>query len=72
MIRTSWHNTRNLHLSRTKNTILVDSNVRKLVVTHHGSEKTYEGCNLEGANLFGADLSGANLTGAIISEATLE
>ena len=72
MIRTSWHNTRNLHLSRTKNTILVDSNVRKLVVTHHGSEKTYEGCNLEGANLFGADLSGANLTGANISEATLE
>ncbi|BAZ37689.1 rfrA pentapeptide repeat-containing protein [Calothrix sp. NIES-4101] len=68
---TNFHLAKNLDLTRVDGTILSNSPVRDLVVSHRGVGKSYRGCNLEGANLAYADLSDADLTQANISKAIL-
>ncbi|WP_414619922.1 pentapeptide repeat-containing protein [Calothrix sp. CCY 0018] len=70
LICTSFHLAKNLKLARVDGTILTNPNVRDLVVTHRGVNKSYLGCNFKGANLEYADLSDADFTAADISEAT--
>ncbi len=71
-LRTNFYQVKYLDRARVGQTILADSTVRDLVVTHQGRHKPYIGRNLKGTNLAGADLSGADLTEVDISEATLE
>lgn len=70
--RTCWANVKKLDFARVGGTILIDSDVRDLLVTGQGRNKRYIGRNLKGANLAGADLRDADLTEADISDATLE
>lgn len=70
--RTNWHQANKLDRARVGGTILSNSEVRDLLVTHRGTKKSYVGLNLQGANLVGADLSDADFTGADVSEATFE
>lgn len=72
LTRTNFHLATNLDLARVSNTILIDREVRDLVVTHRGANQSYRGRNLKGANLAGADLRDADLTEADVSEATFE
>jgi uncharacterized protein YjbI with pentapeptide repeats len=72
LTHTNLHQTKKLDLARVGNTILIDTKVRDLVVTHRGAKQSYIGCNLKGANLIGADLNDADLTEADISGANLE
>ena len=69
--QTHWHHTKRLDRSRVGGTILLDPDVRDLLVTGQGRSKRYRGRNLKGANLTGADLTLADLTEADISGATL-
>ena len=71
LTRTNFHQARQLHQAMVHQTILADSEVRELVVTHQGQNKSYAGRNLKGADLTCADLRGANLIAANISEANL-
>ena len=72
LTHTNLHQTKQLDFARVGNTILIDTKVRDLVVTHRGAKQSYIGCNLKGANLAGADLNDADLTEADISEANLQ
>jgi uncharacterized protein YjbI with pentapeptide repeats len=72
LTRTNLHQTKKLDRARVGNTILIDTKVRDLVVTHRGAKQSYIECNLKGANLVGADLNDADLTEADISGATLQ
>lgn len=72
LTRSNWHQVTKLDRARPGNTILRNSVVRELLVTHRGASKSYAGCNLQGANLIGADLRNADLRGADISQATFE
>jgi len=69
---TNWHQARKLDRARVGETILLNSKVRELAVTHRGAGQSYKGLDLRGAHLAGADLSDADLTEADISNATLE
>jgi uncharacterized protein YjbI with pentapeptide repeats len=71
LTHTNFYQTHKLHQARIKNTILINSNVRDLLVTHNGANQSYKGCNLQGAYLALANLHNANLTEADISLATL-
>jgi uncharacterized protein YjbI with pentapeptide repeats len=70
--RTYFSNAKYLDKARFGGTILVDPNVRNLLVTLQGINGNYVGHNLKGANLRGAVLSNANFTEADISDANLE
>ncbi|MEG3955892.1 pentapeptide repeat-containing protein [Microcoleus sp. herbarium2] len=70
--RTCWSNTKYLEQARFGGTILVDPNVRNLLVTLQGINGNYVGCNLKGSHLVDAILSNANFTEADISDANLE
>ncbi|PSB33690.1 pentapeptide repeat-containing protein [Stenomitos frigidus] len=70
--RACWVNARNLNWSRLGYTILVDPEVRKLLVTGDGSGESYSGKNFKEANLSKADLTNANLTEADLSGAILD
>jgi uncharacterized protein YjbI with pentapeptide repeats len=72
LTRTNFHLAKKLQLARVDGTILTNSRVRDLVVSHRGVNKSYIGCNLKGANLENADLSDADLTATDLSEATFE
>ena len=72
IVGTNWHKSKKLDRARVGNTILIDSEVRDLVVTHRGAKKSYVRNILKGANLVDADLSDANLTEADISGANLQ
>jgi uncharacterized protein YjbI with pentapeptide repeats len=77
LTRTNFHQTQKLDQARVGDTILVDTKVRDLLVTHRGAKQSFIGCNLRGANLIGADLNDAdfteaNLTGANLQGAWLE
>ncbi|HEY9607635.1 MAG TPA: pentapeptide repeat-containing protein [Allocoleopsis sp.] len=72
LTRTNFHQTKKLDRARVGNTILIDTKVRDLVVTHRGAKQSYVGCNLKGANLVGADLNDSDLTEADISGANLQ
>lgn len=69
--RTNFHRAKKLDRTRVGNTILSNSRVRDLLVTHRGANQSYIGCNLKGANLENADLSDADLTAAELDNATL-
>ena len=69
---TNWHRTKKLDRARVGGTVLLNSKVRELAVTHRGAGQSYKGCDLQELNLTGADLSDTDLTEADISNATLE
>jgi uncharacterized protein YjbI with pentapeptide repeats len=69
--KTYWSKSSKLNRTQTKGTILIDADVRELLVTGIGQNRSYVGRNLKGANLQYADLSCADLTEADISGATL-
>ena len=70
--RTCWYNSQKLHLARFENTILEKSEIRELLITGKGNNKSYIGANLRGANLIYADLSYADLRRADLSGAILQ
>ncbi|NJN08708.1 MAG: CHAT domain-containing protein [Richelia sp. RM1_1_1] len=70
LIRTNFHLAKQLELSRVRNTILNNSQVRNLVVSKKAANKSYQNCNLQGANLANANLNDINFTEADISLAT--
>ena len=61
-----------LDWARVDETILINPEVRELLVTSNGYQKSYQGMDLRGANLIGADLSYAKMQTADLSQATLE
>jgi uncharacterized protein YjbI with pentapeptide repeats len=69
--RTNWHISK-LDLARCGGTILDNSVIRELAVTHRGAGQSYIGQNLKGIDLRRADLSDADFTEADLSDATLE
>jgi uncharacterized protein YjbI with pentapeptide repeats len=69
--RTQWLNAQ-LDRARLNHTILINPDVRNLLVTGYGEGGAYVKCDLKGANLAGVNLRNANLTGSDISEATFE
>ncbi len=70
LTHTDFHLVEKLDTARVGNTILINSQVRELLVKKRGIGKLFVGCNLKGANLAGADLSDADFTTSDISEAT--
>jgi uncharacterized protein YjbI with pentapeptide repeats len=70
--RTCWAKVKKLDRARVGGTILINSDIRDLLVTGQGRNKRYIGRNFKGVNLVGADLRDADLTEADISGATLE
>ena len=70
--RTSWHQAKKLDRARLGGTILLNPDVRDLLVTHRGANNSYVECNFKGANLAGVDLSDANLRESVLIDATLE
>ncbi len=70
LTHTNFYTAKQLHQTRVGGTILFDSVVQNLLVTHKLAKKSYIGKNFRGANLAGADLSYIDLTEADISEAT--
>jgi uncharacterized protein YjbI with pentapeptide repeats len=71
LTRTNLHGVLQLNSARLDRTILIDSLVRNLLVTHALNHRNYLGCNLQGAYLAGADLTNTDFTGANLSEANL-
>ncbi len=71
LTHTNFHKARHIDLARVDRTILRNSLVRDLLVTHIGSDRNYKNCDLHGAYLVNADLSNANLTGADLHNANL-
>ncbi|MCL1465079.1 pentapeptide repeat-containing protein [Argonema galeatum] len=72
LTRTNFSASYNLNLARMDGTILAYPQIRDLLVTRNGRNKSYIGANLKGANLIGADLRYVNFKEADISEATFE
>jgi uncharacterized protein YjbI with pentapeptide repeats len=70
--RTLWHLSKKLDWAKLSQTILEKPQIRNLLVSGNGCNKSYSNFSLRGANLIKADLSGANLKEADLSEATLE
>ncbi len=69
--RVCWKDTIKLDFARVGKTLLAQSEVRELLVTGNGYNKSYIHANLRGAYLVGANLNKANLKYADLSEATL-
>jgi uncharacterized protein YjbI with pentapeptide repeats len=68
---TSWKNSKKLDFARVRQSILVNPEVRELLVTGKPNQsKSYEGLNLRGANLDGVYLEKVNFKRAILSEAS--
>lgn len=70
--RTRWFQAQKLDYARVEGTILIQPEVRDLMVTGQGSRAFFIRLNFKGANLAGADLTNANFTESNLSEATLE
>jgi uncharacterized protein YjbI with pentapeptide repeats len=71
LTRTNLHGVLQLNSARLDRTILTDSSVRNLLVTHQTNNINYLGSNLQGAYLAGADLTNTDFTGANLSDANL-
>lgn len=71
-LKTNWRTAKNLEWTRLVNTILIDPNVRDLLVTGDGKKNSYIGANMKGANLIGVNLSDANLKAADLSQSLLQ
>jgi len=72
LTRTNWHQSKNLDRARVGGTILFDTKMRELAVTHRGTGQSYKGIDLKAIYLPGADLRGADLMEADISNISLE
>ncbi|NJL11333.1 MAG: hypothetical protein HC908_17495 [Calothrix sp. SM1_7_51] len=72
LIRTNFHLAKNLERAKLENTILIEPQIRDLLVNKRGIKKSFPASHLVGANLTGADLSYSDLMESDISEATLE
>jgi uncharacterized protein YjbI with pentapeptide repeats len=72
LTHTNFYGARQLDLARVDRTILINSLVRDLVVTHQGEHCNYQNCDLHGAYLVRADLNDADFTGADLSNANLD
>lgn len=70
--RTRWFQAQKLDYARVEGTILIQPEVRDLMVTGQGRRAFFIRLNFKGANLAGADLTNANFTESNLSEATLE
>jgi uncharacterized protein YjbI with pentapeptide repeats len=70
--RTRWFQAQKLDFARVGGTILIQPEVRNLVITGQGKREFFIRLNFQGANLAGADLTNANLTGSDMSGATLQ
>jgi uncharacterized protein YjbI with pentapeptide repeats len=70
--RARWFQAQKLDYARVEGTILMQPEVRNLVVTGQGRREFFMRLNFEGANLAGADLTNANLTESNLSEATFQ
>ncbi|XGV98520.1 MAG: pentapeptide repeat-containing protein [Leptolyngbya sp. BL-A-14] len=66
-----WRDAKQLECARVGTSILVDGNVRDLLVTRNGYKKSYVDANLRATNLDGVNLEGADLTWADLSCAYL-
>lgn len=71
LTHTNFDRAKQIDLARVDRTILSNSLVRDLLVTHVGSDRNYKNCDLHGAYLVNADLSNANFTGADLHNANL-
>jgi uncharacterized protein YjbI with pentapeptide repeats len=71
LTHTNFYGARQLDLARLDRTLLIDSLVRDLVVTHQGAGGNYQNCDLHGAYLVGADLDRADFTGADLQNVNL-
>lgn len=71
LTRTCWKDTVKLDLARVGQTLLSQAEVRELLISGYGYNKSYLRKNLRGANLARANLNKANLKWADLSEATL-
>jgi uncharacterized protein YjbI with pentapeptide repeats len=71
LTHTNFYKTKQIDLARVDQTILRNSLVRDLLVTHAGSDRNYKNCDLNGAYLANANLSKANLTGANLHNTNL-
>ncbi|MDJ0600259.1 MAG: pentapeptide repeat-containing protein, partial [Crocosphaera sp.] len=72
LTRTCWKNAHKIDLADPGETILADADVRKLMVTGCGYDKSYLGVKLRGANLEGANLEYADFKLADLSKASLK
>jgi uncharacterized protein YjbI with pentapeptide repeats len=69
---TRWFQAQKLEYAKVEGTILIQPEVRDLMVTGQGQREFFIRLNFKGANLAGADLTQANLTESDLSEATLQ
>jgi uncharacterized protein YjbI with pentapeptide repeats len=72
LIRTCWRNTKKLDLIRPGNTYLQNTQVRQLLLTGQGQDKSFDDLKLRGINLQGANLQDASFIAADLSEANLQ
>ncbi|RCJ26204.1 hypothetical protein A6770_26595 [Nostoc minutum NIES-26] len=70
--RTCWLNTKQLDLARVDQTYLDNSQVRKLLITGEGHDKSFDHLFLRGIYLRGVNLTEASFIGADLSEASLQ
>ena len=71
IFRTCWNQVKKLDRARLGGTMLMDPDVRALLITRQGQGKDYSGRNFKGAYLADVNLTDADLTGADLSGATL-
>jgi uncharacterized protein YjbI with pentapeptide repeats len=67
----NWQGAKKLDYARVGNSILANSAVRELLVTHDGYQKSYVAANLRATNLDGVNLEQANMTWADLTCSTL-
>jgi uncharacterized protein YjbI with pentapeptide repeats len=69
--RTNFQNTQNLQWADVRNTILVNPEIRELLVTGKGRKQSFAGLSLKGAYLVNADLRYCNLSDVNLEDADL-
>jgi uncharacterized protein YjbI with pentapeptide repeats len=72
LTRTRWHDAKKLDYIRPGTTYLQFFQVRQLLISGQGQDKSFDRQNLRGINLQGANLADASFIGADLSEANLQ
>jgi len=67
----NWRGSKRLEFARVDNSVLSDSEIRKLLITGNGHGRSYIGADLQNVNLECANLQAANLRSANLSRSTL-